>query len=254
MTTIRIPTPLRQYTNGQAEIPVAGADVGAVLADLTGRHPALRGHLYTEAGELRAFVNVFLNDEDVRHLQGAATPVSEADRLMIVPSIAGGSAGGGSAGGLARVDHAALRVNQALIIGLAILGFVLNSPWLVLLVAAVMTIGSVLRRPGFRPLYTRVLRPLGWVKPDVIADNAEPHVFAQGLGAAFLWGATIALFADAAVLGWALTWLVIGLAALNLFVGFCAGCFVYYWLARFNAPGFLKSPPAGTFPGLRPRV
>ncbi len=248
MTTIRIPTPLRQYTGGQAEIPVAGADVGAALADLTGKHPALRGHLYTDSGDLRAFVNVFLNDEDVRYLQGPATPIADADRLMIVPSIAGGSDAP-----LAKVDHAALRVNQAAIITLAVLGFVLNTPWLVALVAVVMTIGTLLRRPGFKPLYASALKPLGWVKPDVIADHAEPHVFAQGLGAAFLWGATIALFANVAVLGWALTWLVIALAALNLFAGFCAGCFVYYWLARIKAPGFLKTPPAGTFPGLRPR-
>ncbi|HRE27177.1 MAG TPA: DUF4395 family protein, partial [Anaerolineales bacterium] len=81
------------------------------------------------------------------------------------------------------------------IITLAVLGFVVNAPWLVALVAAVMTIGTLLQRPGFKPLYASVLKPLGWVKPDVIADNAEPHVFAQGLGAAFLWGATIALFA-----------------------------------------------------------
>jgi adenylyltransferase/sulfurtransferase len=90
MTTIRIPTPLRPYTSSQAEVPVAGKTVGAALADLTGRHPALRPHLYTDGGELRAFVNIFLNDEDVRHLQGAETPVKEDDRLMIVPSIAGG--------------------------------------------------------------------------------------------------------------------------------------------------------------------
>ncbi|HRF50302.1 MAG TPA: DUF4395 family protein [Anaerolineales bacterium] len=248
MTTIRIPTPLRQYTNGQAEITVTGADVGTALNDLTGQHPGLRAHLYTDAGELRAFVNVFLNDEDVRHLQGAATPVSDVDRLMIVPSIAGGSDAE-----LVRVDHAALRVNQATIIVLAAVGFVLDTPGLIVFVAAVMTLGTLRRSPGFRLLYTAVLKPLGWVKPDVIADNAEPHVFAQGLGAAFLWGASLALFAGAPVLGWALSWLVIALAALNLFAGFCAGCFVYYWLARFRAPGFLKTPPTGTFPGLRPR-
>lgn len=90
MATIRIPTPLRQYTGGQAEIAVTGESVGAILGDLTHQHPALKPHLYTEAGELRAFVNIFLNDEDVRHLQGAQTPVQPADRLMIVPSIAGG--------------------------------------------------------------------------------------------------------------------------------------------------------------------
>jgi len=90
MTTIRIPTPLRPYTNSQAEIAVSGETVGAVLGDLTRQHPGLRQHLYAESGELRAFVNVFLNDEDVRHIRGAETPVKDTDRLMIVPSIAGG--------------------------------------------------------------------------------------------------------------------------------------------------------------------
>jgi adenylyltransferase/sulfurtransferase len=90
MATIRIPTPLRAYTSGQAEVPVPGPTVGAALSELTTRYPNLKQHLYTEAGELRAFVNVFINDEDVRHLQGAETVVAEDDRLMIVPSIAGG--------------------------------------------------------------------------------------------------------------------------------------------------------------------
>lgn len=90
MTTIRIPTPLRPYTGGNAEVPVAGPTVGAVLTDLTSRHPNLKQHLYTDAGDLRAFVNVFLNDEDIRHLKGAETPVQDKDRLMIIPSIAGG--------------------------------------------------------------------------------------------------------------------------------------------------------------------
>jgi adenylyltransferase/sulfurtransferase len=90
MTTIRIPTPLRPYTNSQAEIAVTGETVGAILTDLTRQHPTLRPHLYGENGELRAFVNVFLNDEDVRHIRGAETPVKDSDRLMIVPSIAGG--------------------------------------------------------------------------------------------------------------------------------------------------------------------
>ena len=90
MATIRIPSPLRAYTGGQAEVPVSGATVQAALADLTTRHPHLKQHLYADNGDLRAFVNVFLNSEDVRHLQGGATPVSENDKLMIVPSIAGG--------------------------------------------------------------------------------------------------------------------------------------------------------------------
>ncbi len=90
MTTIRIPTPLRPYTNSQAEVPVTGATVGAVLGDLTRQYPSLKQHLYNDGGQLRAFVNIFLNDEDIRHIRGTETPVQERDRLMIVPSIAGG--------------------------------------------------------------------------------------------------------------------------------------------------------------------
>jgi adenylyltransferase/sulfurtransferase len=90
MTTIRIPTPLRPYTNSQAEIGVAGTTVGELLTDLTRQYPNLKQHLYSDSGELRAFVNIFLNDEDIRHIRGAETPVKDQDRLMIVPSIAGG--------------------------------------------------------------------------------------------------------------------------------------------------------------------
>jgi molybdopterin converting factor small subunit len=89
MTKIRIPTPLRPYTGGQNSVPVSGATVGDALADLTRQHPQLREHLF-EGDELRSFVNVYLNKEDVRHLDGEATMVSEADTLMIIPSIAGG--------------------------------------------------------------------------------------------------------------------------------------------------------------------
>jgi len=92
MATIRIPTPLRPYTAGQPEVPVSGATVGAALSDLTAQHPNLRQHLYTDDGQLRAFVNVFVDSEDIRHLQGGNTPLSGGERLMIVPSIAGGRA------------------------------------------------------------------------------------------------------------------------------------------------------------------
>ena len=88
--TILIPTPLRRFTSEQGEVPVDGATVGEVLKDLTRRHPALERHLYTEQGALRSFVNLFLNDEDVRHLGKDATPVKPGDTLSIIPSIAGG--------------------------------------------------------------------------------------------------------------------------------------------------------------------
>jgi hypothetical protein len=155
---------------------------------------------------------------------------------------------------LKSVDHTALRVNQAAIIGLLFVAFIFNAPLVVALVAAVMTYGAATHQPGFRVLYTGFLKPRGLVEPDVITDNPEPHIFAQGFGAAVLWIGAIDLFAGLTVFGWGLTWLVAALAALNLFVGFCAGCAVYYWLNRFNVPGFIKAPPPNTFPGMRPKA
>lgn len=248
MPTIRIPTPLRPYTGNNAEVAVTGDTVGAALNDLTVKHPDLRKHLYTDAGDLRAFVNVFLAQEDVRHLQGEKTALKEGDQLRIVPSVAGGADGGPAS----KVDHAALRVNQAFIIGLLILGFLLNSVWLVAFVGIVMILGTSLRKPGFKPVYD-FAKTRGWLKPDVVADNPEPHLFSQGLGAAFVTGSVISLLAGVGLLGWALAWIVVALAALNLFGGFCVGCFVYYWLNRVNVPGFVKAPPTGTFPGLKPK-
>lgn len=90
MTKIHIPTPLRQYTGKQADVQVMGGTVGDALSDLTSRHPDLRRHLYTEDGKLRSFVNVYLNDDDVRYLQKEGTTVKDGDSISIVPSIAGG--------------------------------------------------------------------------------------------------------------------------------------------------------------------
>ncbi len=93
MSVLRIPTPLRPYAEGASEIEVTAENVGLALEDLTTRYPSLRKHLYTEDGDLRTYVNLFVNDEDIRHLQGVDTPVKPDDRLMIIPSIAGGSQG-----------------------------------------------------------------------------------------------------------------------------------------------------------------
>jgi hypothetical protein len=154
---------------------------------------------------------------------------------------------------LQKVDYSALRTNQAMIISLSLIAFILNWPWLAGVVALVMAYGTVRSQAGFRIVYTGLLKPRGWVKPDVTNDNPEPHMFAQGFGAVVLAAGVILLFAGAAVAGWALVWLVIALAALNLFVGFCVGCAVYYWLGKLRLPGFVKAPPPGTFPGMRPR-
>lgn len=90
MATVRIPTPLRKLTNGQEEVKVAGATVAAVIADLDGRFPGLKERICDDKGQLRRFVNVFKNDEDIRFLKNLETEVVEADELSIVPAIAGG--------------------------------------------------------------------------------------------------------------------------------------------------------------------
>jgi len=88
--TIHIPTPLRPFTDKQEAVQVDGATVAELLTDLTTRHSGLRKHLYTDEGRLRNFVNVYLNDEDIRYLQKEQTPVKPGDTLSIVPSVAGG--------------------------------------------------------------------------------------------------------------------------------------------------------------------
>jgi molybdopterin converting factor small subunit len=93
MAKIHIPTPLRQYAGKQATVEVKGTSIADALSGLVAQHPDLRRHLYTDDGKLRAFVNVYLNDEDVRYLQKEATAVKEGDTISIVPSIAGGRVG-----------------------------------------------------------------------------------------------------------------------------------------------------------------
>ena len=89
---ILVPTPLRPFTGQQASVSVEGSTVGELLRALTTAHPELRPHLFTPEGALRSFVNVYVNDDDIRHLQKEATPVGAADTVSIVPSVAGGSA------------------------------------------------------------------------------------------------------------------------------------------------------------------
>jgi molybdopterin/thiamine biosynthesis adenylyltransferase/rhodanese-related sulfurtransferase/molybdopterin converting factor small subunit len=91
MAKVLIPTPLRQYAGKHDSVELSGATVGEVLTALTTQHPDLRQQLYNNEGKLRSFVNVYLNDEDIRYLEKDATPVKDGDTLSIVPSIAGGS-------------------------------------------------------------------------------------------------------------------------------------------------------------------
>jgi MoaD family protein len=91
LVKVVIPTPLRQYTGKKDSVEVDAKTVGEALSGLTSQYGDLRKHLYNEDGKLRSFVNVYVNDEDIRFLQKDQTPLSETDVISIVPSIAGGS-------------------------------------------------------------------------------------------------------------------------------------------------------------------
>jgi len=142
-----------------------------------------------------------------------------------------------------KVDQNALRTNQAIIIILLIAAFILEATALVAFVAIVMISGA-LYPPArlFVRFYQHALIPSGLLKPDVIEDNPEPHRFAMGVGGLFTAGSTLALLAGASMIGWILSGIVIVLAALNLFLGFCAGCFVYYQFNKLGVPGFDYAP------------
>jgi len=90
VATLKIPTPLRSYTNGLAEVSVRGASIAEAMADLTQKFPALKPHLYSGDGELRPFVNLFVGENNIKDLQGLDTPLDENARVILIPSIAGG--------------------------------------------------------------------------------------------------------------------------------------------------------------------
>ena len=90
MANILIPTPLRQFAGKNDSVEVSGATVGEALSALTAAHPDLRKQLYNDEGKLRSFVNVYVNDEDIRYLSKDATAIAASDVIAIVPAIAGG--------------------------------------------------------------------------------------------------------------------------------------------------------------------
>ncbi len=90
MAVLKIPTPLRSDTNGQAEINVTGGNVAEAMQSLIEQYPSLKPHLFNGDGRLRPFVNLFLGENNVRDLQGLETPLDEDARVLLIPSIAGG--------------------------------------------------------------------------------------------------------------------------------------------------------------------
>lgn len=91
MIKVRIPTPLRPMTGGKGEVEVKGGSVGEMIEHLNSSHPGIKDRLCDEKGELRRFINIYVNEEDIRFLTGKDTPLKEGDEVSIVPAIAGGS-------------------------------------------------------------------------------------------------------------------------------------------------------------------
>jgi hypothetical protein len=137
------------------------------------------------------------------------------------------------------LDYSALKFNQISIITLTLLGFILNQPLFPLFVAAVLIAGSF--DPNFalfKLTYKHFIKPLKLLKPNPVEDIPAPHEFAQLLGGVVLGLGSLILYSGLILLGWIFAWIVIVLAAANLFLGFCAGCFVYYQLRKLGVPGF----------------
>ena len=90
MIKVRIPTPLRPMTNGKGEIEIEGASISQMIENLGTVHPGLKERLYDEKGEVRRFINIYVNEEDIRFLTGKDTPLKDGDEVSIIPAIAGG--------------------------------------------------------------------------------------------------------------------------------------------------------------------
>lgn len=90
MATVRIPTPLRKLTEGKEEVTASGKTIAEVIASLEQSYPGIKARICDEKGDVRRFVNIFANEEDIRFLQNLDTPVSDKDEISIVPAIAGG--------------------------------------------------------------------------------------------------------------------------------------------------------------------
>ncbi len=139
--------------------------------------------------------------------------------------------------GAPRVDAHLLKFSQAWTVALTALAFALQLRWLVVVAALCLLISAVAPAVGpFRLLYRFVALPTRLLRPRIVEDDPAPHRFAQGVGATFLIASSLVLWLapGAAVVGWTLDLIVFALSLVNLTVGFCLGCFVYYQLGRIG--------------------
>ena len=138
-----------------------------------------------------------------------------------------------------KIDLNALKFNQASIIFFTVLGFITDIYYLPAFTAAVMLAGSLDSRFAlFKQFYRYITVPSKLIRPNIAEESSAPHNFAQTMGGIFLTIASVFLFNEQLVLGWILVWVVILLAAANLALGFCMGCFIYYQLGKLGVPGF----------------
>lgn len=136
------------------------------------------------------------------------------------------------------VDRTALKFNEITIITLVAVAFVLNLPWLLLILGGILAVAAAQPRWSLlRVTYQRIVVPLGVLRPRVAPGEFTPRRFTQGLAATVLGLSTVALYSGFAVIGWVLAWLVALLAGLSLTTNFCAGCFLFYQLRRAGILG-----------------
>ena len=90
MPVLRIPTPLRAYTNGKSDVTVNGSNISEALTDLTTQYPTIKPHLFNDDGGLRPFVNLFVGENNIKDLQGVDTLIKDGEKILLIPSIAGG--------------------------------------------------------------------------------------------------------------------------------------------------------------------
>ena len=135
-----------------------------------------------------------------------------------------------------RVDTHLAKFSQAVTVLLSALAFLLNQPIIVVIAALILTLAAIVPSVSpFRLLYRYIVLPLHLLRPRIVEDDPAPHRFAQGVGAAFLIASSLLLYlTSATAVGWTLDLIVFVLAGINLTVGFCAGCFVYYHLGRLG--------------------
>lgn len=134
------------------------------------------------------------------------------------------------------VDRTAIKVNQFFVIILSLTGFLIKAPYIVLCLGILMFVGAVYPRLSlFQQLYLHFIRPLGWIKPESVTEESNPHLFAQAMGGSILIISTIFIVLFEFVqIGWALILLVAILALTNLVFGFCAGCFIYFQFSKIR--------------------